>query len=157
LRCREYAKQYRLRHPEKVKETKAKYYASEKGKACKKREEIAYVISGKREAAEKRRAKRPLSQARKDARKRWRNKNKHYYAADRAHRRMLSRTTLSVLHKREIEEIYLLCSKMPGYQVDHIVPVKGKNVSGLHVPWNLQIILQTENRSKSNKVIEHDY
>lgn len=41
------------------------------------------------------------------------------------------------------------------HEVDHMVPIAGKNVCGLHVPWNLRVIPRLDNIRKSNK-LDHD-
>lgn len=50
---------------------------------------------------------------------------------------------------RQIQEFYDRCPA--GYQVDHIIPLLGKEVSGLHVLSNLQYLPALDNMRKSNK------
>jgi flagellum-specific peptidoglycan hydrolase FlgJ len=59
--------------------------------------------------------------------------------------------------KKQIKEIYEVAQKRSTqtgikHHVDHIIPLRGKVVSGLHVPWNLTVITADENMRKSNKL-----
>jgi len=51
-----------------------------------------------------------------------------------------------------IVEFYNNCPE--GYEVDHIIPLLGKLVSGLHVVWNLQYLTLHDNRVKYNLLME---
>lgn len=52
-----------------------------------------------------------------------------------------------------IRSIYANCP--PGMEVDHIVPLAGKTVCGLHVEYNLQYLDPHTNRRKSASLPEH--
>lgn len=66
---------------------------------------------------------------------------------------------LTPIQLAQIEEFYEVCLAVNvqtglKHEVDHIIPINGKTVCGLHVPWNLQILPSYENRSKSNKLLD---
>lgn len=50
--------------------------------------------------------------------------------------------------KNAIKEFYKNCPD--GFHVDHIIPLRGKNVTGLHTLSNLQYLPKEENMRKSN-------
>lgn len=80
----------------------------------------------------------------------------------RARKSKATPTWLSEEHRKQILQIYAHakeCEMLTGdkYHVDHIVPLKGKNVSGLHVPWNLQVLPADINIKKSNSYGEETF
>ena len=93
----------------------------------------------------------------------WRKSNPHQHAARQAERRATKNKAtpiwLSEDQRRATKDIYKLAKKLETlfgvkYHVDHIVPLKGENICGLHVPWNLQILEASLNLRKSNKFRE---
>jgi len=92
--------------------------------------------------------------------RKWRVSNKTVVAAlcRRRHASKLKRTPKWIGSEehwlmREAYELAALRSKMTGvkWHVDHIIPLQGRLVSGLHVPTNLRVIPAVENVRKGNR------
>lgn len=86
--------------------------------------------------------------------KEWVANNPDYKAKKNAWTRnrqaMKLNATPSWANKEKMEELYVV-GKYWGLEVDHIVPLNGDAVCGLHVENNLQLLTKTYNIQKSNK------
>lgn len=135
-------KKYYRENKERISEYHRKYYEDNK----------EYILS---QVSEYRDRNKPYVNERQ---REWKKVNRDKVAATVAKRRArkLQRTLeLSPYHQSETLHIYEQAALLRhlGYdvQVDHIIPLQGKIVSGLHVPWNLQIISSEDNIRKGNK------
>lgn len=89
-------------------------------------------------------------------------RNKRYIAANRAvvtayfreynwiKRRRLAQATPRWADLDAIREFYRV-TRAAGFEVDHVVPIAGESVCGLHVLNNLQALSRSENASKGNQ------
>lgn len=142
----------------------------QKCKACRKIYRLLHSIKDKRKNRKKDPVKARISAknyywrnvtAKRQAASLYRKVHKAKVNATNAKRQSdkLQRTPkwLTSLHFQQIELFYAAAVSLTkefnvSMHVDHIVPLKGKNVSGLHVPWNLQVIPASENISKGNRL-----
>ena len=146
---------YRERHPERIKA--ARVAGKERDRSWRKANQAR--INAIARAKYVRKPKRP-SFNESAWRAAWREKNRDWYLArsakhTAARRALQKQATPAWANKFFIEEIYHLArlrTKYLGveYHVDHIVPLQSKEVCGLHVEHNLQIIPAVQNISKSN-------
>lgn len=170
----EYDRQYRLNNPEKVKAGKARaYQANKKHYDQKTREWVKNNPDRRKEIVkssyEKHREskleysrnyrannKEVCAQRVKDWEKRNKDRCRAKYSRRRTAKLKAIPSWLTNEQKQEIDLIYSHardCEIVSGekYHVDHIIPLQGKNVCGLHVPWNLQVLPADLNFSKGNR------
>lgn len=88
---------------------------------------------------------------------RWKKRNRPYGAAWAMKREAQKQFAYPAWADDEATlAIYEQCAKVTAetgvqHHVDHIVPLLGKNVCGLHVHYNLQILTAAENIAKGNR------
>jgi hypothetical protein len=132
---KKYMKQWRALHAEEIKISKQKYY-----------QEHADELKIKRRQYYKNRIKNDPTYGKKHY-----ARYKGYYSLKtKLWIKYIRQATPSWADLEKIKEIYQNCPK--GYEVDHIIPLRGKLVNGLHVPNNLQYLTSEDNRKKSNNV-----
>lgn len=74
----------------------------------------------------------------------------------------LKRSKSKTVNIEKIKDIYItavFCSFIYGkkFEVDHTIPINGRLVSGLHNPYNLQILDKVVNRAKTNMIVDETF
>jgi 5-methylcytosine-specific restriction endonuclease McrA len=153
-----YLAEWRERNREKIRASQAKYYQANKSK-CK--DSVKKCRENNPEYYSKEYfAQNTMRSANKD-KDLYLLKRKQYYKANSAKdiarvRRRQGKIKhgeylMNTAELAEVQGLYDYCKIFKGFEVDHIVPINGKNVSGLHVLCNLQVIEISANRRKGNK------
>lgn len=153
---------YRAANVEKVAAQRAEYYKSNAEKIA--AHQAKYYKSNVEKIAAQRASYRAVNVEKIAARNaKYAKNNPGKINAHAARRRAakLLRTPpwLTAQDLADIAEIYVLCAertKITGvpHAVDHVIPLMGRTVSGLHIAANLQIITASENSSKHNKYVQ---
>jgi hypothetical protein len=147
-----YARWYRSTPRGKAIEKKEnrKYRNTEGGKLAKRRGQRKWHQTERGQAYHKYYTALPRAQEshRASGRRSYRNNIAACKARSVERKRHIRRATPAWADLTRVRAVYLKCP--PGHHVDHIVPLRGKNVCGLHVENNLQYLPAAENIRKRN-------
>lgn len=120
-------------------------------KSCRKEQQTSWRLSQQERLNKKQREwSKQNPEKSQEIKKSWLQHNRDWAKAYFGiHRERLKKATPSWANLNLISNIYKNCPS--GFEVDHIIPIKGKYVCGLHVETNLQYLPIGENRRKGNK------
>lgn len=84
------------------------------------------------------------------------------YRAAKLQRTLRLPPDMAEKERQAVERFYIEAKRISEetgipHEVDHIIPLQGRNVSGLHVSWNLQVIPANDNKSKGNRFDHRHY
>ena len=142
-------------------QTRAEYFKAYNQSEAGQKAKRAYYDRNREIVIEKAASRSP--EERRQARNRHKERNPDLYrelvSLRRRRFRQATPKWLTAEDKLEIRLKYRLAielSRRTGvrHAVDHVVPLQGEEVCGLHVPWNLEVITQDENLRKSNKLVD---
>lgn len=135
-RDRENSRAWRAKNRDKIAEYQDRY--------CKKNPELV------RAKSRKWRERNPGYNA--EAWQRWYRENKHRSVAKDMRRKAAKLRATPAWADHELIELVYAEARQRGLCVDHIIPLRGKNVCGLHVHYNLQLLSHSVNASKGNRL-----
>lgn len=155
--CRK-AKEYAAKNPEKIKERDARRYNENRESEIARRR--AHRLANHESQKQKRRDryKTDIEKERKWS-KAWKadNKDRLAFLQRTRHARKLERCPAWLTREdhEDMAKFYVEAKRVTAatgvkHAVDHIVPLQGEKVSGLHVPWNMQVLTSTDNLIKHN-------
>lgn len=139
--CLAYAKQWAIDNPERSREIK-------KGWRDRNNQTVKDYAKYRREV---------FPEAIAKAQAKYKAENAEVYTAASAKRRAAVLKALPAWADLEVIDLFYEFAKLLSeatsevYEVDHVIPLQGEFVSGLHVENNLRVIPRHDNREKSNK------
>lgn len=159
--ARDAARLWRLNNPEEAKERDRRKHEKHRAASLERMRKYSAKNSEKRSALEKERYAKEKEKI-KQRNKAYRERNYGLVRVwNNARRASEKRATPPWANFLEMAAIYQLAARMTTetgeqYHVDHIYPLRGRNVSGLHVQNNMQVIKAAENLKKGTSLPSHD-
>lgn len=146
---------------DKMKEKDRKRYWSNRDKELDRRKKAYWENPEKSRAYVVRKYYENIERYRELARKNAKNENVRERGARRRWLKQNATLNLTDDQIQQMRDMYWLAKDLGAvsgevYEVDHIIPLRGKDICGLHVPWNLQILPRDLNRSKNNRYSKED-